>query len=46
MYAQSIERNFIQFGQALPCPLTNRSVESLAEAARQLMASEAAAASS
>jgi len=40
MYAQSIERNFTQFPQALPCQLPDRSVKSLAEAARQLTASE------
>lgn len=45
MYAQSIERNFSQFGHALPCRLPNRSAESLIDAARQLMASEAATAS-
>lgn len=40
MYAQSIARNFTQFGQALPCPLPDRSAESLVEAARQLTAGE------
>ncbi|MBS3911453.1 MAG: tRNA 2-selenouridine(34) synthase MnmH [Hydrogenophaga sp.] len=40
MYAQSIERNFKQFGQAIPCVLPNRSVAALAEAARRLTACE------
>lgn len=45
MYTQSIGRNFSQFGQAIPCQLPNRSVLSLTEAARRLMAREAATAS-
>jgi tRNA 2-selenouridine synthase len=45
MYTQSIQRNFKQYGSALPCVLPDRSVQSLSEAARQLIASAAGAAS-
>jgi tRNA 2-selenouridine synthase len=37
MYAQSIGRNFVQYSQAVPCELTSRSPEALAQAARWLM---------
>ncbi len=40
MYAQSIERNFKQYGQALPCVLKDRSRSSLAELARSLLERE------
>lgn len=42
MYAQSIARNFSQFPQALPLALPDRSPQALADAARALMAREAA----
>jgi tRNA 2-selenouridine synthase len=37
MYAQSIRRNFKQYGQALACPLPDRSEEAIIRAARQLI---------
>lgn len=37
MYAASIQRNFKQYGQALPCQLRNRSPQALAEVARSLV---------
>ncbi|MGI9218024.1 MAG: tRNA 2-selenouridine(34) synthase MnmH [Hydrogenophaga sp.] len=37
MYAQSIERNFKQYGNALPCVLKDRSPEALSERARSLL---------
>jgi len=40
MYAQSIERNFKQYGQALPCVLKDRSPAALAELARSLLERE------
>ncbi|MBS3996256.1 MAG: tRNA 2-selenouridine(34) synthase MnmH [Hydrogenophaga sp.] len=43
MYAQSIARNFVRFGQALRCELPERSPQSLREAARHLLALEAVA---
>jgi tRNA 2-selenouridine synthase len=42
MYAQSIARNFRHFPQALPMELRNRSPQALADAARSLIAAEAA----
>lgn len=39
MYAQSIERNFKQYGQALPCVLTDRSPAALSDLARSLLES-------
>ena len=42
MYAQSIARNFRQFPQALPLVLRDRSPQALADAARSLIAAEAA----
>ncbi|MDO9291957.1 MAG: tRNA 2-selenouridine(34) synthase MnmH, partial [Hydrogenophaga sp.] len=42
-YAQSISRNFSQYGQALPCVLRDRSPAALNEAAASLIAGEAAA---
>jgi tRNA 2-selenouridine synthase len=45
MYAQSIKRNFKQYGTARPCVLRNRSTEALAELAGGLVDSESAAAS-
>lgn len=42
MYAQSIARNFRQFPQALPLVLRDRSPLALADAARALIAAEAA----
>lgn len=41
MYAQSIGKNYVQFGSALPCKLPNRSPQALAEAASGLVAGEA-----
>jgi tRNA 2-selenouridine synthase len=43
MYAQSITRNFVQFAQALPCELRDRSAPAMVEAARQLLQNESAA---
>ena len=37
MYAQSIGRNFVQYGHALPCELSSRSPEALAQAAQWLV---------
>jgi tRNA 2-selenouridine synthase len=37
MYAQSIRRNFKQYGQALACSLPDRSEEAIIRAARQLI---------
>lgn len=37
MYAQSIERNFKQYGSALPCVLKDRSPAALSELARSLL---------
>lgn len=37
MYAQSIERNFKQYGNALPCMLKDRSPAALSDAARSLL---------
>ncbi len=37
MYAQSIERNFKQYGQALPCALKDRSSAALSDLARSLL---------
>ncbi len=37
MYAQSIERNFKQYGNALPCVLKDRSPAALSDAARSLL---------
>jgi tRNA 2-selenouridine synthase len=45
-YQASTQRNFVRLGQALPCMLANRSPEALREAARGLLAGEAAAAGS
>lgn len=44
MYAQSIERNFKQYGQALPCVLKDRSPAALSNVARVLLTTEAPAA--
>ena len=41
MYTQSIQRNFKQYGNALPCVLADRSPTALAEMARSLACSEA-----
>jgi len=41
MYTQSIQRNFKQYGNALPCVLADRSPAALAEMARSLAGSEA-----
>lgn len=41
MYTQSIQRNFEQYGTALPCVLADRSPAALAEMARSLAGSEA-----
>lgn len=38
MYAASIRRNFVQYGQARACALPDRSDTSMAQAARELMA--------
>lgn len=42
MYAQSIAKNYVQFGSALSCQLASRSQEALANAASSLVAGEAA----
>lgn len=43
VYAASIRRNFVQYGQALPCPLASRSEAAMAALARDLIAQESAA---
>jgi len=42
VYAASIRRNFVQYGQALPCPLASRSEAAMAALARELIAQESA----
>jgi len=42
VYAASIRRNFKQYGEALPCPLPDRSAASLHALAAQLVAQESA----
>jgi tRNA 2-selenouridine synthase len=44
MYTQSIQRNFKQYGNALPCVLADRSPAALANMALELVAAEASAA--
>ena len=44
MYAQSIQRNFKQYGNALPCVLQDRSPSALSDIARELLTAEAAGA--
>lgn len=41
MYAASIRRNFVQYGQARACALPDRSAACMAQAARELMATTA-----
>ncbi|GAB3189016.1 tRNA 2-selenouridine(34) synthase MnmH [Hydrogenophaga aquatica] len=43
VYAASIRRNFVQYGQALPCPVASRSEAAMAALARDLIAQESAA---
>ena len=38
MYSASIRRNFVQYGQAAPCALPDRSAASLVQAAKALTA--------
>lgn len=42
VYAASIRRNFVQYGQALPCPVASRSEAAMAALARDLIAQESA----
>jgi tRNA 2-selenouridine synthase len=42
VYAASIRRNFVQYGQALPCPVDSRSEAAMAALARDLIAQESA----
>lgn len=42
VYAASIRRNFVQYGQALPCPVASRSEAAMAALARELIAQESA----
>ncbi len=44
MYTQSIQRNFRQYGTALPCVLADRSPAALSDVARELLAAEASVA--
>jgi len=42
VYAASIRRNFVQYAQAVPCPLASRSEPAMAALARDLIAQESA----